>query len=171
MSPERARGEAVDKRADIWAFGCVLYEMLTGKQAFTGETTTDILAAVVTKEPDLQKVPPKVRRLLRKCLGRDPRKRLRDIGDASELVEDVGQATAPSRSRPGIVVGVAGVVIGAIALGVAWRATRAVDRPLTRLSVDLGCDCRKLKTLWSAPSNAIPYWPKGSNGSCGCSTI
>src|SRR6516164_8234571 len=96
MSPEQARGKAVDKRADIWAFGCVLYEMLTGEQAFTGETTTDILAAVVTKEPDLEKVPSQVRRLLRKGLEKDPKKRLRDIGDAWELLDDVGQARSPA---------------------------------------------------------------------------
>jgi serine/threonine-protein kinase len=88
MSPEQARGKVVDKRADIWAFGCVLYEMLTGERAFDGETTTDILAAVVKTEPDLTKVPLKVRRLLRRCLEKDDKKRLRDIGDACELVED-----------------------------------------------------------------------------------
>jgi serine/threonine-protein kinase len=130
----------VDKRADIWAFGCVLYEMLTGEQAFTGETTTDILAAVVTKEPDLEKVPAQVRRLLRKGLEKDPKKRLRDIGDAWELLEDEARPTAPSRSRLGIVVGLAGVVITIVALGIAWRATRPVDHRLTRLSVDLGPD-------------------------------
>jgi len=67
MSPEQARGKAVDKRADIWAFGCVLYEMLTGRPAFTGETITDVLAAVVKTEPDWNAVPEKVRRLLASC--------------------------------------------------------------------------------------------------------
>jgi serine/threonine protein kinase len=143
MSPEQARGKAVDKRADIWAFGSVLYEMLTGEQAFTGETTTDILAAVVTKEPDLEKVPVRVRRLLRKCLEKDSKKRLRDIGDAWELVEDVGQALSPanaSRSNtPGIAAAVLALVATALGFGL-WRATRPVDHPLTRLSVDLGPD-------------------------------
>jgi eukaryotic-like serine/threonine-protein kinase len=88
MSPEQALGKTVDKRADIWAFGCVLYKMLTGKRAFTGESTADILAAVVKTEPDLTRVPAKVRRLLRRCLEKDATKRLRDIGDAWELLED-----------------------------------------------------------------------------------
>ena len=79
MAPEQARGKPVDKRADIWAFGCVLYELLTGKRAFTGETTADILAAVVQTEPDLSQVPPKVRRLLRRCLKEEPGNHLRDI--------------------------------------------------------------------------------------------
>ena len=88
MSPEQARGKAVDKRADIWAFGVVLFEMITGQQLFHGETVSDTLAQVLTKEPDWEQVPLKVRRLLKKCLERDPKKRLRDIGDAWELLED-----------------------------------------------------------------------------------
>jgi len=77
MSPELARGGTVDKRADIWAFGCVLYEMLTGKQAFHGETTSDILAAVLKGEPDWSRIPANVKLLLRRCLVKDPRHRLR----------------------------------------------------------------------------------------------
>jgi len=82
MSPEQACGKLVDKRADIWAFGCVLYELLTGRPAFTGETITDVLAAVVKTEPDWNAVPEKVRWLLVSCLQKDPKQRLRDIGDA-----------------------------------------------------------------------------------------
>jgi len=81
MAPEQARGKTVDKRADIWAFGVVLYEMLNGKMLYSGETVSDTLAAVLTKEPDLSVAPPKVRRLLARCLEKDPKKRLRDIGD------------------------------------------------------------------------------------------
>src|ERR1700680_37645 len=81
MSPEQARGKNVDKRADIWAFGVVLYEMLTGQQMFAGEDVGHTLAAVIMKEPDLSAVPPNVRRLLERCLEKDPKKRLRDIGD------------------------------------------------------------------------------------------
>src|SRR5271168_400131 len=88
MSPEQARGKGVDKRADIWAFGVVLFEMLTGKPLFEGETISDTLAAVLKTEPDFTQVPTKVRRLLKKCLEKDPKKRLRDIGDAWELLED-----------------------------------------------------------------------------------
>src|SRR5580700_11178238 len=82
MSPEQARGKQADKRADIWAFGVVLYEMLTGQQLFRGETISDTLAAVLKEEPDLMRVPPKVRRLIESCLKKDPKQRLRDIGDA-----------------------------------------------------------------------------------------
>jgi Tol biopolymer transport system component/predicted Ser/Thr protein kinase len=90
MSPEQARGLPIDKRADIWAFGAVLWEMLTGEQLFGGQTITDVLAAVVTKNPDWERVPRQVRRLLRECLQRDPRQRLRDIGDAWALLEPDG---------------------------------------------------------------------------------
>ena len=81
MSPEQARGKAVDKRTDIWAFGCVLYELLTGKQAFRGETLQVTLAAVLEREPDWRVLPPvtpvKIRDLLRRCLQKDPQRRLR----------------------------------------------------------------------------------------------
>jgi len=86
MSPEQARGKAVDKRADIWAFGCVVYEMLTGKRPFTGDEISDVLAAVLRQDLDWRVLPatapPRLRRLLMRCLERDPRVRLRDIGEA-----------------------------------------------------------------------------------------
>jgi hypothetical protein len=86
MSPEQARGKPVDKRADIWAFGAVLHELLTGKQLFSGETLSDTLAAVLTKEPDWSTLPTstpsKIRQLLHRCLTKDPKQRLRDIGEA-----------------------------------------------------------------------------------------
>jgi len=85
MSPEQARGKKVDRRADIWAFGVVLWEMLTGHKLFEGETVSDVLAAVLTREPDLSELPPdtpaQVRRVLGRCLQRDPRRRIRDMGD------------------------------------------------------------------------------------------
>ncbi len=90
MSPEQARGRPVDRRADIWAFGCVLFEMLTGTQPFTGETVSDTLAAVLKTEPDgsllPEETPPPLRRLLRRCLVKDPKERLRDIGEARILL-------------------------------------------------------------------------------------
>ena len=92
MSPEQAKGRAVDKRADIWAFGAVLYEMLTGQRAFHGEDVSDLLVAVLSKDVDLTALPAgtpaSVATLIRRCLERDPRKRLRDIGDARLLLEE-----------------------------------------------------------------------------------
>jgi len=86
MSPEQARGKAVDKRADIWSFGVVMFEIFSGKRLFTGETVTDVLAAVLTREPDWSilptEVPPAVRSLMARCLERDPKRRLRDVGEA-----------------------------------------------------------------------------------------
>ncbi len=98
MSPEQARGRVVDRRADIWAFGVVMYEALTGERLFTGDTVSDTIAAVLTKEPDLSKVPPSWRRLLGACLQKDARKRLRDIGDAWMLFDDATPAT-PAETR------------------------------------------------------------------------
>ena len=88
MAPEQARGRNVDKRADIWAFGVILYEMLTGEQMFEGDTVTDVLASVVRQDPDLKRVPEKVRPLLQRCLEKDPKRRLRDAGDAMLLLDD-----------------------------------------------------------------------------------
>src|SRR2546426_12758823 len=85
MAPEQAKGKAVDKRADIWAFGVVLYEMLTGRMLFSGETTSETMAAVMMKEPDWNTLPAntpaRLRVLLRRCLTKEPSNRLRDIGD------------------------------------------------------------------------------------------
>ncbi len=95
MPPEQAKGKTVDKRADIWSFGVVLYELLTGERLFNGEDVSETLAQVLTKEPDLVKVPAKVRKLLSRCLQKEPKKRLRDIGDVAYLFDDA-PATAPS---------------------------------------------------------------------------
>ena len=92
MAPEQARGKAVDKRADIWAFGVVLYEMLTGRRAFEGEDISDTLASVLKTEPDWNALAPAtpsaIRRLLRRCLEKDRKRRLRDIGDARLEIEE-----------------------------------------------------------------------------------
>jgi eukaryotic-like serine/threonine-protein kinase len=102
MSPEQARGkENVDKRADIWSFGVVLYELLTGKRLFQGEDMGEILASVIKETPNLEEVPDPVRPLIERCLAKDPKKRLRDIGDVWQLLQETPrkQTTAPPRSR------------------------------------------------------------------------
>jgi Tol biopolymer transport system component len=118
MSPEQAKGKPADKRADIWAFGVVMHELLTGQRMFMGETVTDTLAAVVLSEPKLADTPSQVQRLLKRCLEKDPQKRLRDIGDAMALLEDAPAhtpapvAAAPSPSR----LGMLGWITAALAL-------------------------------------------------------
>ncbi|HEX5041714.1 MAG TPA: protein kinase, partial [Candidatus Polarisedimenticolaceae bacterium] len=130
MSPEQARGQTVDRRTDLWAFGCVLYEMLTGAKAFDGATVTDVLAAVVTGEPDWDRLPaaapPPVRRLLRRCLEKDVRKRIRDAGDAGLLLDE-----NPEDARTAPVPVVRGrfprwAVLGGIALAAALAGAAGV---------------------------------------------
>ena len=123
MPPEQARGKPVDKRADIWAFGVVLYEMLTGERLFEGETVSDTLIEVATKEPKWERVPVRAQHLLRRCLEKDPKRRLRDISEARFLLEDappegIVKAT-PSRSRLGMA---AWVTAGVLARRACLRA-------------------------------------------------
>ncbi len=107
MSPEQARGRAVDRRADVWAFGCLLYEMLTGERLFNGESISDILADVLRKEIDWKRLPPEtppgIRRLLRRCLERDPARRLRSAADAAleitAVLEEPPEAVSTSPVR------------------------------------------------------------------------
>ena len=99
MSPEQARGKAADKRTDMWAFGCVLYEMLSGRIAFQRATTSETIAAVLECEPDFATLSPgtpaSIRGLLRRCLQKDPRQRLRDMGDARlEITEALARPHA-----------------------------------------------------------------------------
>ena len=100
--PEQARGKQVDKRADIWSFGVVLYELLTGERLFTGDDAAETLAAVIHKQPDFARAPLKAQRLLLACLEKDPKQRLRDIGDAKRLLasEAAGQRR-PRRREAG----------------------------------------------------------------------
>src|SRR5437870_3682888 len=156
MSPEQARGKAVDKRTDIWAFGCVLYELLTGKQAFGGDDITDILAAVVRAEPDWQALPPathvKIRDLLRRCLQKDKALRFRDAGDARIEIEEalagapsVGAVIAAAATRGWreriawpIAAGALALIAIAFAIGFVQRAPKP-PQPM-RLSAEIGAD-------------------------------
>ncbi len=148
MSPEQASGKYVDKRSDIWAFGVVLMEMLTGRQLFDGETVSHVLAAVLTKDPDWSTLPPNtprsVRALLRRCLERDPKRRLRDIGEARLALEDSSagstddRAAAPLASAPPRrariwpwLVGVVAVAIAGLAVGrYGFAPAREQSRPV-----------------------------------------
>jgi serine/threonine-protein kinase len=159
MAPEQARGKGVDKRADIWAFGVVLYEMLTGRRLFAGETISDTLAAVMAREPEWQRVPAQARRLLQRCLEKDPKRRLRDIGDAWQLLEDAPMQAAKGTGPRRLAVA-ALVVISGIALWAPWRDTRPVEtgpRPV-RLELDLGADV----SLGSSIGPAVILSPDGS---------
>ncbi len=134
MPPEQARGKPVDKRADIWAFGVVFYEMLAGVNAFDGESITDVLAAVVKGEPDYSRIPAKVQPLLRRCLEKDPQRRLRDIGDARLLLEDSLTAARSGRtSRTPLVIASAiaalAIIAAAVAFWAPWRQPDA-DEPV-----------------------------------------
>ena len=132
MSPEQARGKAVDRRADVWAWGAVLYEMLTGRRAFEGETVSDTLAAILTREPDWSALPPatpaSVRRVLRRCLDRDPRTRLHDVADARlEMDEPIETASpdvtiAAPRPRGALALSIAALVL--VAATGWWLALR-----------------------------------------------
>jgi eukaryotic-like serine/threonine-protein kinase len=136
MAPEQAKGKRLDKRADIWSWAVMLYELLTGEQLFKGEDVADTLAQVLTKEPDLEKVPAKVRRLLAECLQKDPKRRLRDIGDARRLLDESlpDRAPAPLLSRvvwPGAAA-VLAVIAAALGL-VTWKHVREESPPVARL--------------------------------------
>jgi serine/threonine-protein kinase len=159
MSPEQARGQEVDKRADIFAFGVVLYEMLTGERLFAGPTLTDTLAAVLTREPDYAKVPAKVRRLLRACLEKDQRKRLRDVGDWERLLED--ETSSPASSQPEPLF--ARALIGATAVFAVTTAVLAflyLDGPrraqTTAASANLLMDVVPADTLGSVEGTDLP---------------
>jgi len=157
MAPEQAKALAVDKRADIWAFGVVLYEMLCGGSLFTGETVGDTLAAVIRAEIDLDKLPAgtpfAIRQLLRRCLERSPKNRLHDIADARIVIDEVlagkGEDVVPTpaagvavpnagRKSWSLAAGAlaAGLLVGGLLVGV-WlrRASGHPSAPLTRFSI------------------------------------
>ncbi len=167
MSPEQAKGKSADRRADIWAFGCVLFEMLTGKQAFEGETVSDVLAAVIMKDPDLNSLPAStpasVRQLLRRCLEKDPKRRLQAIGEARIVLENPEGTSVPEASvvtltspraswRQGAQWGIAGIVLGVLIAGAILKvmAPTALPRRAQHLSV----------ALPAGVSISDPYFPE-----------
>ena len=142
MSPEQARGAPLDRRTDIWSFGCVLYEMLTGRVPFAGGTISDTIAAILEREPDWRALPPEtpvpVRRLLRRCLEKDRRRRLESASDARLEIDDAiasAAAEAPTpaatpcrRVTPVAIAALAGLTV--IAALVAWILMRPRPRLL-----------------------------------------
>jgi eukaryotic-like serine/threonine-protein kinase len=162
MSPEQARGKPVDKRADIWSFGVVLYEMLSGRRLFEGETVSDVLTAVLTKEPDWTSLPSGLpdaaRRALTRCLVREPKNRLRDLGEIRLAFDGawiraeaaIGAALAPTPSGPrptsGQIASAAGALFAGVLLGAGLMLSRgsrvkAIDAP-THVAVMLPSDTR-----------------------------
>ena len=153
MSPEQSRGHAVDKRTDIWAFGCVLYEMLTGRAAFAAETISDTVAVVLKQPPDWQALPPAMppglRSLLRRCLEKDPTDRLHDIADARIEIQDaIAEPTAMTVAGPEPraprwrrllpwVVAAGSVAMALLVVQQRSRATHSAAGPVTRLDLDL----------------------------------
>jgi len=172
MSPEQARGRVVDRRADVWGFGCVLFEMLAGKRAFPGETVTDLLVAVVKEEPDWSALPAglprRIQRLIARCLVKDPHDRLRDVGDARLEIEEAltrpdepaGAAKPSERSTP-LALGVA-LLAGALVTSAGWWiATRGAttDGPgaVTRLSLTVPAGLYPLEPRISPDGRTVAY--------------
>jgi eukaryotic-like serine/threonine-protein kinase len=158
MSPEQARGLVVDRRTDIWAFGCVLYEMLTGRGAFAADTASDSLAKVIEREPAWEALgsgmPEPIRRLIKRCLQKDPARRLHDIADARIEIDEllatsaadvVPTAGTPRRGRPWLQIAVAAVVVTAVAT--AWWFLRRTSSTSPGAVEEFG--------LWF-PENHIP---------------
>ena len=133
MSPEQARGKSVDKRADIWAFGAVLFEALSGVTPFEGETVTDLLAAIIHKEPRWSALPAdlptSMRRLLRYCLTKDAAKRLRDIGDARLALDEPDMKSTPKRSERSWTTVVSAMLLTAAATAVVTWSLRPETPP------------------------------------------
>jgi serine/threonine-protein kinase len=181
MSPEQARGRVVDRRTDLWAFGCVLYEMLTGRRTFAGDTTSDTIAAILDREPDWSTLPAAtpaaIRRLLHRCLEKDPKRRLRDAGDAKlELGEPAGADSAGdrdptetrSRRSPWMAAAAAALVaVAAIAVALSGLLrSRAAPLDVTRFSITPPPNVELVDVMAMSPDeNVLVY--AGNNPSSG----
>jgi serine/threonine-protein kinase len=173
MSPEQATGQPIDKRTDIWSFGVVVYEMLKGRRPFDGEDLASTIAAILSREPRLEGIPLPARRLLARCLEKDPRKRLRDVGEAPFILADAATPStlaAPVAARARGVLWITGLLLllgGMLAVAVwsPWRpsAPRALD--MMRFTVDLGVDDGLGPTLAISPDGTrVVYRTRPSGG-------
>src|SRR5262249_46019257 len=186
MSPEQARGQDIDRRSDVWAFGCVLFEMLAGKAPFGGSTFSDTVAAILDREPDWEALPPETPgaalRLLRRCLQKEKDKRLRDVGDARLELEELDAGAGRTGSEEGTAVGAQPppawwrASMGAIAIWLglgaavatiglrAWRtAGPAAERPGVRFTIPLS---KFRRIAWSSDGANLAYtaWGRGRWG-------
>jgi serine/threonine-protein kinase len=147
MSPEQARGRSLDRRTDIWSFGCVFYEALTGRKAFPGSTVSDTIAAILEREPDWtalpSRTPVKVRDLMRRCLQKEPHGRLQHIGDARIEIEEAkrgSSASSRTRKMPLALSAIAVAVVLALALWALLRPAEELKREVSRFTVSLPPD-------------------------------
>jgi len=170
MSPEQAKGKTVDKRTDIFSFGIVLYEMLTGKRAFAGEDVSDVLAAIIKTEPDWESLPkglgPRIHNVLRRCLAKDRKKRVRDIGDARlEMEETMAEPVGASRVTAGeaptawpakLAWGLVGIVLGAVVAALIMQPS-----PETRSAMRFTLNLPEGLRLSGAGRRAVAISPDG----------
>jgi serine/threonine-protein kinase len=177
MSPEQAKGRVADRRADIWAFGAVLFEMLTGERLFAGQTVTEVLAAVLKDPVRLDRLPPEtpaaLRQLLGRCLERDQRMRLRDIGEArialaavragdrgAQDAERAGPDPSSSRGRRAAIGAIAALTLAGLAAYVAWQAKPASSIPVRRFELPAGMAAASVFAV-SPDGSRIAYVAQG----------
>src|SRR5438093_2141846 len=183
LSPEQARGKVVDRRTDIWSFGCILYECLAGERAFEGETVSDTIAKTLEREMDWSSLPkatpPRLRELLERCLTKDPKLRLRDIGDARLALEEVksgrfaaptgavAPGAAPARRRTAILLAI-GAVLSAVLGVLAWNAfgpsSRSAQVSVVHLSLPVPPELRAsaLELTPSGEAAVLMAAPRGT---------
>jgi serine/threonine protein kinase len=189
MSPEQARGKPVDKRCDIFAFGCVLFEMLTGKRCFTGETVSDTLASILARDPEWDELPAHtpvpLKRLLRRCLEKDPKQRLRDIGEARIAIDAIASGSAEEESSPAAAASprsrrspwvpwavAAGLALVALVTGASYLRKPPADAQVVRAFIPPAEDSPfELSSLHPGPAAVSPdgtrivYSARNDNGS------
>jgi hypothetical protein len=177
MSPEQSKGRVADKRSDVWAFGCVLYEMLTGKRAFEGDDVSDTLAAILRAEPDWTalpaEVPPAIRALVARCLAKDRKQRMRDIGDVQLVLNGAFQAPAPPAGAAPVaalprrrILAIASVtlLVGAAAAALAtWAVMRPLPQPAPQLVRFAVAPAGTLPLATNSPFRDLTLSPDGTH--------